>query len=720
MTDSISLPADFFTQHGLPPNSALRHLPALPRSPSSRRVYSRDEDESTHRVGYVRRMTSVQNTPRRQHTLSGSGSIAGLDGIESLDDLSPPRPRRVPSTPATTRAKQHKDVFEGRAYPVLSTRQSLTNLARTITEAKLIAASIPLPPSPIKEVSILPDTESVALPSAPEAVPSATAVNEGATEASKPALAGNASAVHHEDENDGDLDGDSSIDSESFELDIEALRPQRTPAPGGLPSSSDLGYRQMDVAKSITSPSKPLRIGSVGDAEAAVEELLVSRDENHDGPSILLSPVKTACTNKYANGLFPPSAPRMTSRVPSAGTGPADRSALMPVSPAKSSHLLAGDRQIARDELEDGPSVFLAPPAGRTPARTPRHGTSLMPPRTLDLAETSTLLPVSPAKFAHLLADDHQIARVEFEEEPSVFLAPPAQTPRRTHTMPLPGSARMTSRLRDIDVGDRSTLLPVTPARVAHLLDDRHQIAQEEELDEGPSVFLAPPTQTPRCGTAMPPPRSARTTSKAPDFEAGDRYTLLPGTPARIAHLLDDRHQLAREESEEEPTMLLAPPVETPRRGDPMPPPGSARMTTRPRPLDAGDRSTLLPVTPARVAHLLDDHHLIAREELFEEDSMWLPPPTPRTAPASAIKPKTPRSTVGRESPRPAPPSFASRAAVPGATGSLPRPRSLAVDDTMDLGEMIAQVARPKRPSGTEESFVDLLHGDNGLSGMDE
>jgi hypothetical protein len=41
-------------------------------------------------------------------------------------------------------------------------------------------------------------------------------------------------------------------------------------------------------------------------------------------------------------------------------------------------------------------------------------------------------------------------------------------------------------------------------------------------------------------------------------------------------------------------------------------------------------------------------------------------------------------------------------------------------DVTLDVGEMMARMSKPKRPSGTEESFIDLLHGDHNLDDFDE
>lgn len=89
---------------------------------------------------------------------------------------------------------------------------------------------------------------------------------------------------------------------------------------------------------------------------------------------------------------------------------------------------------------------------------------------------------------------------------------------------------------------------------------------------------------------------------------------------------------------------------------------------------DVGDISTLLPTSPARVAHLTTDEHQLLRESLpFEGPSFFLPPP-------------------------------------PSSTRKSPRKPNKA-DMTLDINDLMAKMAKPKRPSGTEESFEDLLNG---------
>lgn len=91
------------------------------------------------------------------------------------------------------------------------------------------------------------------------------------------------------------------------------------------------------------------------------------------------------------------------------------------------------------------------------------------------------------------------------------------------------------------------------------------------------------------------------------------------------------------------------------------------------------DVSTLLPSSPARTAHLLSDKHQLLRESLpsseAEGPSFFLPPSPP-----------------------------------PASTRKSPRKPNMRADMTMDINDLMAKMSKPKRPSGTEESFEDLLN----------
>jgi hypothetical protein len=96
--------------------------------------------------------------------------------------------------------------------------------------------------------------------------------------------------------------------------------------------------------------------------------------------------------------------------------------------------------------------------------------------------------------------------------------------------------------------------------------------------------------------------------------------------------------------------------------------------------IEAGDTSSLLPMSPVGMRHLMGDEHQLLRQSLpmSEGPSFFLPPLPPSSR-------KTPRAQ-------------AQRSPVKDA------------DMTFDVNQLMARMAKPKRPSGTEESFVDLLH----------
>lgn len=106
----------------------------------------------------------------------------------------------------------------------------------------------------------------------------------------------------------------------------------------------------------------------------------------------------------------------------------------------------------------------------------------------------------------------------------------------------------------------------------------------------------------------------------------------------------------------------------------------SSNMLSRLGEEAALDVSTLYPRTPTRMAYLMEDEHQLLRQSLpmSEGDSVLFAPSPP---------PVTSRKTPRKASPVKDP------------------------DMTMDVAQMMARMGKPKRPSGTEESFEDLLHG---------
>lgn len=106
----------------------------------------------------------------------------------------------------------------------------------------------------------------------------------------------------------------------------------------------------------------------------------------------------------------------------------------------------------------------------------------------------------------------------------------------------------------------------------------------------------------------------------------------------------------------------------------------SSNMLSRLGEEAALDVSTLYPRTPTRMAYLMEDEHQLLRQSLpmSEGDSVLFAPSPPPVASR-----KTPRKASPVKDP----------------------------DMTMDVAQMMARMGKPKRPSGTEESFEDLLHG---------
>ncbi|ORY23534.1 hypothetical protein BCR39DRAFT_347272 [Naematelia encephala] len=100
------------------------------------------------------------------------------------------------------------------------------------------------------------------------------------------------------------------------------------------------------------------------------------------------------------------------------------------------------------------------------------------------------------------------------------------------------------------------------------------------------------------------------------------------------------------------------------------------------------DKSVLLPMSPNKARP--EDHESLLRmslplDELSMSMNIPLPEPTPRSH-RKSIRPMMQDSA----------------------------------EKTMDIGELMALMRKPKRASGTEESFADLLHGDDAPEGMDQ
>lgn len=276
--------------------------------------------------------------------------------------------------------------------------------------------------------------------------------------------------------------------------------------------------------------------------------------------------------------------------------------------------------------------------------------------------DQSTLLPSSPRKWAGKMDGS-----LLFHET-----LPTAPSPPRPTTASVARTAL-----------DQSTLLPESP----------HKWMQ---LDQ--SLLF---TET------LHRPASSLDTLPAPVSEVAanalDQSTLLPRSPHKWMQA--DQTMLMAEPlpsgglgdmSRLDQSLLL--PTSPRLRGDrSLARPGQSRPMSRAQ--DA-EQSVIFPVSPRRTT--VDDQSMLMAETMdFDDKSMRLTLPrhvlekTPKRGPLLAdmfVPLKGEGTGLGKEKP------VRSRA-----------------DETLDLGAMMEKLKKPKRPSGTEESFADLLHGD--LSG---
>jgi hypothetical protein len=128
-----------------------------------------------------------------------------------------------------------------------------------------------------------------------------------------------------------------------------------------------------------------------------------------------------------------------------------------------------------------------------------------------------------------------------------------------------------------------------------------------------------------------------------------------------------------------------------------------------------GDKSTLFPVSPAKMRHLLRDEEMLTHETFLEEPSYLAPAPRRLPSPAKSTAMPLSRSTVQGS------PQKVRRSPIKDSLSDRTMARENGMGDvTLDVGEMMARMNKPKRASGTEESFVDLLHGGDVMEDMEE
>ncbi|OCF43122.1 hypothetical protein I317_03091 [Kwoniella heveanensis CBS 569] len=257
------------------------------------------------------------------------------------------------------------------------------------------------------------------------------------------------------------------------------------------------------------------------------------------------------------------------------------------------------------------------------------------------------------------------------------------------NTSPVNGSdtpSKASSRLRPPRFDnplDRSTLLPATPARSAHLLAPTNALNNVQPPWAGDEMDMSSASVS-----------SANTISPEKPTSSLPKSQSIRGFPTSIsAH------------------SLMTDPTSTTKRTFPSSSSGQSLASVGEEleyPVEA-EMSTLLPVSPVKAAHLLSDGELIARETLDEGASFRLPLP-PRATPfkASTMPYRSPMRSPAKKSPL--------KSVFPAHL------RAEMVQDgdvTMDVKDLMARVGKPKRASGTEESFVDLLHDNFMPDGLD-
>nr|XP_018266262.1 uncharacterized protein I303_00237 [Kwoniella dejecticola CBS 10117]OBR88420.1 hypothetical protein I303_00237 [Kwoniella dejecticola CBS 10117] len=270
------------------------------------------------------------------------------------------------------------------------------------------------------------------------------------------------------------------------------------------------------------------------------------------------------------------------------------------------------------------------------------------------------------------------------------------------HKIQLPGHSSLAVPQNPLD---RSTLLPRSPAKTAHLLEPTYALnhveppwADESEIFEtcldinvnSRESSLSP--QKPSHGSQI------KNKSKFPPSKIDN------GFPSSTSlHAIISVPKVKRTFPASSSAQSLA------------------SLGDENEGMAGGDISTLLPVSPMKTAHLLTDSELITNEYLNMEDgekSFRLPLPSRATPFKPSFMSKTPRkSPPARMSPiktivKGLPSHSHSHAGkAPFVDG--------AADMTFEVKDLLARVNKPKRASGTEESFVDLLHDDLMIDGLD-
>lgn len=354
------------------------------------------------------------------------------------------------------------------------------------------------------------------------------------------------------------------------------------------------------------------------------------------------------------------------------------------------------------------------------------------------------IIPTSPSKYPILSTRQSSI---NTPRNPSPTRPSPIKLQQLTTATPIPSTKgeelKITSPRRSLSASFQLPTIPDTSMIgdcVPPSLNDESMMDFEIETlrpkdqprmasaTEDVYKRSATPIQTPGSSSPMDRPNKTPTRSvrmkSSTSIWALAQSTLLPSSPAMSADLLVSTNALSRvdppwtgNESQASPqgdnVRLPAhtSPSKTPRK--------TPSSTTQPQSQtrrrfpasssasslnsvgeEIGEISTLLPTSPAKLRHLLEDEELISHEQLVEMPSFLLPAPKPDQR--ATVSPRKYETMRERETP-------SSSRTTRAGNGQYADEGNV----TLDVGALMAKMSKPKRASGTEESFVDLLKGED-------
>ena len=455
------------------------------------------------------------------------------------------------------------------------------------------------------------------------------------------------------------------------------------------------------VSEEVEAASVPLP--TADEAEEALlaprHALVDERERQCSTPAVTRSPLKTTPVNDYQQPVEVVASPV---KVFSGPVGPSVE--VSAPSTLFEKHALHRDEPTKPASPVKMASPVKEPPVKPSPekiysAPEPEVALSLPSPAKASRIQRSPVKssPIRASPIKPHVADSH-LSPEKFAEDNSISIASLA-----------PPQPRIISNSFRIPIADETSLIGNCrpPQSSADTTDDsfdldihdlRPMTARKARLD------LDTADQFRRAGSASPTKPISRAGLLAAPSSGLDQSTLLPHSPARSAHLLTSTHALSRvpppweqdgmetllDESFGKPSRPIQPsrskrtfPASSSGQslasvGEEAEPGAKEYMAS---PLDI---STLLPSSPAKMQHLLRP------EAMLQNESFAL-------------------ASDG--------PSF--MAGPPSAQSTCASAKAHQGDTTLDIQDLMAKIGKPKRESGTEESFEDLLNGRAELDPME-